>query len=64
MTTILFGIDGICRSHSNAIIFQTKNLFFLFDPFLESTSSFKHFEKKDGRHSYFILEIKDCQRLV
>ena len=35
----------------------------LFVPFLESTSNFKHFEKKDDRHSYFVSEIKDWQRL-
>ena len=34
-----------------------------FVPFLESTSNFKHFEKKDDRHSYFISEIKECERL-
>ena len=34
-----------------------------FVPFLESTSNFKHFEKKDDRHSYFISEITDCERL-
>ena len=28
---------------------------------LESTSNFKHFEKKDDRHSYFSSEITDCQ---
>ena len=33
-----------------------------FVPLLESTSNFKHFEKKDDRHSYFISEITDCQR--
>ena len=35
-----------------------------FVPFVESTPSFKHFEKKDDRQSYFISEITDCQRLV
>ena len=35
----------------------------LFVPFLESTSNFKHFEKKDDRHSYFISEITDFERL-
>ena len=35
----------------------------LFDSFLESTSNFKNFEKKDDRHSYFISEIKDCERV-
>ena len=34
-----------------------------FVPFLESTSNFKHFEKNDNRHSYFISEIRDCERL-
>ena len=34
-----------------------------FVPFLESTSNFKHFEKKDDRHSYFISEITDCERV-
>ena len=34
-----------------------------FVPFLESTSNFKHFEKKDDRHSYFITEITGCERL-
>ena len=35
----------------------------LFVSFLETTSNFKNFEKKDDRHSYFISEIKDCERL-
>ena len=34
-----------------------------FVPFLDSSSNFKHFENKDDRHSYFIAEITDCQRL-
>ena len=34
-----------------------------FVPFPESISNFKHFQKKDDRHSYFISEIKDCERL-
>ena len=33
-----------------------------FVSFLESTSNFKHFEKKDDRHSYFISEIKECEK--
>ena len=32
-------------------------------PFLQSKSNFKHFERKDDFHSYFISEIKDCERL-
>ena len=35
----------------------------LFLPFLESTSSFKHFEKRDDRHSFFISEVTDCERV-
>ena len=34
-----------------------------FLPFLEPTSNFKHFEKEDDRHRYFISEITNCQRL-
>ena len=32
-----------------------------FVPFVDYTSDFKHFEKKDDRHSYFISEITDCE---
>ena len=32
-------------------------------PFVKSTSNFKHFEKKDDHHSYFISEITDCEAL-
>ena len=35
-----------------------------FIPFLESTSNFKHFEKKYHRISYSISEITDCERLA
>ena len=37
------------------------SVFFLV--FLEYTSNFKDFELKGDRHSYFISEIKDCERL-
>ena len=30
---------------------------------LVSTSNFEHFEEKDDRHSHFISEITDCERL-
>ena len=33
-------------------------------PFLESTSNFKHFLKKDDRDTYFISEIRECEKLV
>ena len=35
-----------------------------FVPFLKPTLNFKHFEKKDVRHSYCISEITDCEYLV
>ena len=31
--------------------------------FLQSTSNFKHFEKKDDSHSYFISEITHCEKV-
>ena len=31
--------------------------------YLESTSNFKHLEKKDDRQSYFFSEIRDNERL-
>ena len=32
-------------------------------PFLQSASNFKPFEKKHDRHTYFISEITECERL-
>ena len=56
-----------CKNLSSPIQMQLslkpKTFSDLFDPFLESTSNFELFEKKDDRHRYFILEIRDCQRL-
>ena len=34
-----------------------------FNQFLESTSDFKSFEKKDDRHSFFITEFTGCGAL-
>ena len=34
-----------------------------FVPILQSTSNFKHLEKKDDPHSYFISEITHCERV-
>ena len=34
-----------------------------FVQFFESTSNYKHFEKEHDRHSYFISENTDCERL-
>ena len=43
---------------------KSRNFSNFFVLFLESTSSFKHFEKKDDLHSLFISEIRDCERVV
>ena len=43
---------------------KLKTLCDFFNPFLESTSNFKHFEKEDDSHSYFITEITGCEVLV
>ena len=32
-------------------------------PFLESTSNFKHFKKKDDHQTYFISDINECEKL-
>ena len=34
----------------------------IFVSFLQSTSNFKHFERKDDRDTYFILEITECEK--
>ena len=31
-------------------------------PFSESASNFKHFEKKDDRHTYFISKIREWEK--
>ena len=46
MTSLQFGIVKIFTPNSKAIVFKTKNFSPFFLPFLESTSNFKHFEKK------------------
>ena len=33
-----------------------------FVSFLESTSNFKHFGKKNDRHTYFISKITECEK--
>ena len=32
-------------------------------PFVENTLKFEHLSKKDDRHTYFISEITNCERL-
>ena len=49
---------------SNAFILKTKKFSHFLLLFLEPTSNFNYFEKKYDRHSYFISEIIDCERLV
>ena len=57
-----------CENLSSSIQMQLslklKKFFDFVVPFLESTSNFKHSEKKDDRDSYFILVITDCEGLV
>ena len=42
---------------------ETKFFSDLFVKFLEFTSNLKHFEKKDDRHTYFLSEITECERV-
>ena len=43
-------------------LYLKPTIFFdFFVSFLESTSNFKHFGKKDDRHTYFISEITECE---
>ena len=44
-------------------IFLDFFFFFFFFSFLESTSNFEHFKKKDDSHTYFSAERKDCERV-
>ena len=57
------GLWEFVVADSNALNFKTKIFLDFFVPFLESISNFKHFEKKDDRHSYFILGITECERV-
>ena len=55
-----------CQSLSFPIQMQLsekqKNFPTFFVPFMESTWNFKRFLKKQGRHSYWISEITECQK--
>ena len=61
MTSILLEIERIRRTRFNCNDLEDQKLlhilvcFFLL-LFLEATSNFKPFEKKDNRHSYFPTE--------
>ena len=56
--------DSGSLSSSIQIQLSLKPNFFsnFLDPFLESTSNFTHFEKKDDRHTYFISKIPECEK--
>ena len=41
---------------------ESKFFWDFFGPFLESTSNFKHFEKKDDSHTYFVSEITEYEK--
>ena len=55
-----------CRNLSSPIQMQLslkpKIFSDLFVPFLESPSNFKYFDKKDGRITYFLPEITECEK--
>ena len=36
---------------------------YFFVLFLQSTSNFEHFEKKGDRHTYFISDINECEKV-
>ena len=52
-------------SSSTQIHLSLKSKIFsdLIVPFLESTSNFKYFEKKDDHQTYFISDINQCEKL-
>ena len=56
-----------CQNFSSPIQMQLplkpKTFSDFFVPFLESTSTFKHFENKYDRNSYFNMEFTGCERL-
>ena len=41
---------------------RNKKFFQFFAPFLKPKSNFKHFDKKDDRHSLCALQIMDCEK--
>ena len=45
------------------LFLKPKNFSHFFVKFLESTSTFKHFEKKNDRNNYFNTEFTGCERL-
>ena len=59
--------DRDCVKFSSPIEMQLSlkptNFSDFFVLFLECTSNFKHFEKKDDRHAYFILQIAECEKV-
>ena len=64
MTSILFGSVRIYRPWFKCNYLKNEKVLLDFlVHILEPTLNFKHFEKKDDRHSYFISEITDCERL-
>ena len=56
--------DNLLSAIQMQLSLKPKTLSDFYDPFLESTSNFKHFEKKDDCYRNFISEITDCERLV
>ena len=56
-----------CGNFSSPIqmeLYLKENIFVdFFGSFLESTTNFEHFEKKVEHHTYFISEIRECEKL-
>ena len=56
-------VENLLSSTQLQLSLKLKTLSNFSNQFLESGSNFKHFEKEDYRHSYFIPEITGCERV-
>ena len=56
-------LENLLSLNQLELSLKSKRFSDFFNPFLESTSNFKHFEKKDHRHSFVITEFTGCERL-
>ena len=63
MASLLFKIVKIFNSHLKCSYLKKENAFSIVFTFLEATSNFNHFVKKDDRHSKCISEITECGKL-
>ena len=49
-------------TNSNAVISKSKNIFYFFAAFPESTKNLEYFEKNDEPESWFLSDIIDCKK--